>query len=286
MTSFQDCLHSDQPLTIVGVMNAYCALMAQAAGFSALYLSGAGVANFSYGLPDLGMTSLDDVSIDAGRIVKATRCPLLVDIDTGWEEDQGMTTTIQRMIDIGVAAVHFEDQIAQKRCGHRPNKRLVSSEAMCRRVDEAVAARGQNELYLIARTDAIASEGLAAAIARARSYVDAGADAIFMEAVTDLNDFEQICQSVPVPVLANMTEFGKTPLCTTDQLAALGVSMALYPLTAARAMNHAALTAYDTLRREHTQQSLLQCMQDRDTLYQHLNYHQHELEQDKTINNK
>lgn len=279
---FREALATQQPLQIVGTINAYCALMAERAGFKAIYLSGAGVANMSYGIPDLGFTSLEDVLIDVRRITKISNLPLLVDIDTGWEEEAGVKATVQAMIDAGVAAVHIEDQVSAKRCGHRPNKTLVSCEAMVERVKSAVSGRTDSDFYIIARTDSVANEGVEAAIERANAYIEAGADAIFAEALTDIKQYREFCEKIKAPVLANLTEFGKTPLYTLDELRQVGVDMALYPLSAVRAMNQAAMTVYECLHEQGTQQSVLESMQDRETLYDILNYYRYEQEQDKS----
>jgi methylisocitrate lyase len=271
--TFRDALETEQPLQVVGVINAYCALLAEQAGFRALYLSGAGVANASFGLPDLGMTSLDNVLEDARRITAATKMPLLVDCDTGWGSPLTIAHTVREMIRAGVAAIHLEDQIDAKRCGHRPGKQLVSTDQMVQRLHAAVDAKTNVEFVIMARTDAAAGEGLDAAIERANRYVEAGADMIFAEALTTADDFHKFAASVPVPVLANMTEFGKTPLLTVEELRQAGIRLVLYPLTAFRAMNAAALRVYETLRTAGTQQSLLDQMQTRDELYRVLDYH-------------
>ncbi len=276
---FRQVLESEQPLQIIGTINAYCATMAKRAGFKAIYLSGAGVANASYGMPDLGMTTLADVLIDVKRITDNCDLPLLVDIDTGWDD---MANTVRAMCNAGVAAVHFEDQVAQKRCGHRPNKSLVTCDEMVTRVRQAVAGRADEECFLIARTDAIANEGLAAAISRAQAYVAAGADGIFAEAITVEEDYATFCREVSVPVLANMTEFGCSPLLTVAELERLGVAMALYPLSAFRAMNQAAWDVFCTIRKQGTQQSLLDKMQDRATLYDFLDYEAQEAQIDRS----
>jgi methylisocitrate lyase len=279
---FRQALAAQQPLQIVGTINAYCAMMAERAGFSAIYLSGAGVANMSYGLPDLGFTSLKDVLIDVRRITQATDLPLLVDIDTGWEDAQGVAHTITEMIKAGVAAVHMEDQVSAKRCGHRPNKTLVSCDVMVKRITDAVSAKSDPDFYIIARTDALANEGIASAIVRAKAYVAAGADAIFAEAVTELDQYRQFVDALNVPILANITEFGKTPLFTLDELRDVGVAMALYPLSAVRAMNQAAMNVYETLENSGTQKNIINTMQDRETLYDILQYYQYEKKSDKT----
>lgn len=277
---FRQSLASEQPLQIVGTINAYSALMAQRAGFSAIYLSGAGVANMSYGLPDLGFTHLDDVLTDAKRITSISPLPLLVDIDTAWEDDEGIAHTIRSMISAGVAAVHLEDQVSMKRCGHRPNKQLVSLDHMVDRVRQAVSAKTDPDFFIIARTDALANEGLTSAIERAQAYVEAGADAIFAEAVTELDEYQTFSKALGVPILANITEFGKTPLFTLDALKSVGVSMVLYPLSAVRAMNQAALLVYRNIHDQGTQQASVDAMQDRETLYDILDYYRYEREVD------
>ena len=275
---FRQALAMESPLQIMGTINAYCALMAQRAGYRALYLSGAGCANASHGLPDLGVTTLEDVLVDARRITRVSELPLLVDIDTGWED---VTVTVAAMGDAGVAAVHLEDQVSAKRCGHRPNKQCVSITAMQERIEAGVKGKRDAEFVLLARTDAAAREGADAAIKRAQAYVEAGADAIFAEALTDLSEYAQFCQALSVPVLANITEFGQTPLYTLDELRAHGVAMALYPLTAFRAMNGVAETVYQTVREQGTQQSLVERMQTREQLYDYLDYYRAERELDQ-----
>lgn len=270
---FRATLDTERPLQIMGVINAYCARLAERSGFRALYLSGAGVANASFGLPDLGMTNLADVVEDARRITSTTALPLLVDCDTGWGSPLTIARTVREMSRAGVAAIHLEDQIDAKRCGHRPGKQLVTADVMVGRLKAAVDARIESELVIIARTDAAAGEGVEAAIERAAKYVEAGADAIFAEALTEPEHFRQFTQAIKVPVLANMTEFGKTPLMTVAELRDLGVRMVLYPLTAFRAMNAAAVKVYETVRTAGTQQSLVASMQTRVDLYDVLNYH-------------
>ncbi|MCH9770625.1 MAG: methylisocitrate lyase [Gammaproteobacteria bacterium] len=273
---FRQALAAETPLQIVGTINPYCAIMAKSAGFKAIYLSGGACANMSYGLPDLGLTTLENVLADVERIVSACDLPLLVDIDTGFGDAVDIERTIRSMIKAGVAAVHMEDQVEKKRCGHRPGKTLVSTEEMVARVMAAVSAKTESDFYIIARTDAVASEGLAAAIARAQAYVAAGVDAIFAEAVTTLEDYRQFCHELSVPVLANITEFGKTPLFTVDELRQVGIKMVLYPFTAVRAMNQAAWSVYTTLRQTGTQKDLIATMQDRETLYKFLDYYNQE----------
>lgn len=269
---FRNALKEEKPLQIVGTINAYAALMAEKAGFRALYLSGAGVANASYGLPDLAITNLTDVLIDVNRITSATNLPLLVDADTGWGNVLGIARTTREMIKAGAAGIHIEDQIAAKRCGHLPGKELVSKEEMCARIKAAADAKTDPDFVLMARTDAFASEGLKAAIERARSYVKAGADMIFAEALTELDQYQEFAKQVKVPILANITEFGQTPLFSVDELAKVGVDMVLYPLSAFRAMNAAAWRVYRGIRKEGSQKNLLESMQTRIELYQFLGY--------------
>lgn len=262
-------LKAERPLQIVGVINAYAAILAKDVGFKAVYLSGAGVANASYGVPDIGITKLEDVLIDVRRITRASKLPLLVDGDTGWENPG---KTVREMIKAGAAAIHLEDQVESKLCGHLAGKQLVSSKEMVRRIKAAVNGRTDPAFVIMARTDAVAIEGLDAGIERARKYCEAGADMIFAEAVTDLEQYKDFVSAVKVPVLANITEFGKTPLLTVEQLASAGVSMALYPLSAFRAMNAAALKVYRALRSEGTQKNVLGEMQTRAELYEFLRY--------------
>lgn len=278
---FRAALDIEQPLQIVGTINAYSAMLAERTGFRAIYLSGAGVANASFGLPDLGLTTLNDVLEDVRRITNATDLPLLVDIDTGWGGALMLSRTIRQMIRAGAAAVHLEDQVQAKRCGHRPNKALVSPDEMADRIKAAVDARTDPAFVIIARTDAAASEGIDAAVARAQLYVEMGADIIFAEALTELEQYRQFANAVDAPILANITEFGMTPLYTTEQLAGAGVRLVLYPLSAFRAMSAAALNVYRTLRRSGTQQSVLSSMQTRKELYEILDYYayEHKLDQ-------
>lgn len=273
---FRIAVNKEKPLQIVGAINAYCAIMATRAGFKALYLSGAGVANASYGLPDLGMTNLDNVLEDARRITSVTDLPLLVDIDTGWGSVFNIARTVREMIRAQVGAVHIEDQIVSKRCGHRPNKQIVSVREMCDRIKAAVDAKTDPDFVIMARTDALQVEGMNAAIDRAAQYVEAGADMIFPEAMVELEQYRQFVREVKVPVLANITEFGKTPLFTTEELRSVGVSMALYPLSAFRAMNAAANKLYSTLRKDGTQKNMLANMQTREELYDFLDYYAYE----------
>jgi methylisocitrate lyase len=269
-------LDAERPLQVVGVVNAYCALLAERAGFRALYLSGAGVANASFGLPDLGVTNLNDVCEDARRVCGATDLPLLVDADTGFGTALGIARTVRELERAGAAGLHLEDQVAAKRCGHRPNKALVPVEEMVDRVKAAVDARRDDKFVIMARTDAAAGEGLAAAIERATKYVAAGAGMIFAEALGALADYRQFTAAVNAPVLANITEFGNTPLLTTTELADAGVRLALYPLSAFRAMSRAAEHTYAAIRRDGTQQSVVDAMQTRDELYDVLGYQAHE----------
>ena len=272
----RQALVEESPLQVVGTINAYSAMMAEKVGYRAIYLSGAGVANGSFGLPDLGMTSLNDVLEDVKRISGACNLPLLVDIDTGWGGAFNIARTIKDMTRSGAAGAHIEDQVAQKRCGHRPNKEIVSCEEMEDRIKAAVDAKLDQDFLLMARTDALAVSGLQEVIDRAGRFQEAGADAIFAEAMTELSMYEKVVQSVDVPVLANITEFGSTPLYTLEELGSAGVAMALYPLSAFRAMNQAALNVYSTLRSQGTQASLIDKMQSRNDLYEFLGYHEYE----------
>ena len=273
---FRAALEAENPLQIAGTINAYSALLAERAGFRAIYLSGAGVANASFGLPDLAMTTLNDVCDDVRRVAGATELPLLVDADTGWGSAFMIGRTISQLIAAGAGACHLEDQVAVKRCGHRPGKALVDCAEMCDRIKAATDGRSDEQFVIMARTDAHAVEGQAAALARAAAYVEAGADMIFAEALTTLDEYRQFTAAVPVPVLANLTEFGKTTLFTTDELRDVGVRMALYPLSAFRAMSAAALEVYETLRNEGTQASVLERMQTRAQLYDVLDYPSYE----------
>jgi methylisocitrate lyase len=283
---FRQAVASETPLQIVGAINAYAAMMAESVGYKALYLSGGGVANASYGMPDLGITTLNDVLEDVRRITYVTRLPLLVDADTGFGAAFQIARTIREMIRAGAAGVHIEDQVASKRCGHRPNKAIVSREEMVDRIKAAVDAKTDDAFVIMARTDALAAEGLDAAIERACAYVEAGADMIFPEAVTDLEHYRKFAEAVRVPILANITEFGKTPLFTTEELGAAGVAMALYPLSAFRAMNAAALRVYHTIRAEGTQKNVLPMMQTRAELYEFLDYERYEKKLDELFANR
>ena len=280
---FRQALVENNPLVIPGAINAYSAILAEQSGHKALYLSGGGVAAASYGIPDLGITTMEDVLIDVRRISNASSLPLLVDIDTGWGGAFNISRTIKEMIDAGAGAVHMEDQISQKRCGHRPNKSLVSSEEMQDRIKAAVDGRHDESFFLMARTDAIASEGINAAIDRAAAYVEQGADGIFLEAATSLEEYKIFKEHIKTPLLANITEFGKTPLFTKDQLGDVGVDMVLFPLTAFRAMSKAAEKIYISLAKDGTQDGLLDIMQTREELYDRLNYHSFEEKLDELI---
>lgn len=278
---FRAALQEEKPLQVVGTINAYTALLAERSGFRALYLSGAGVANASYGLPDLGMTSLDNVLEDVARITSATHLPLLVDADTGWGGAFNIARTIQQMIKMGAAGVHIEDQVQAKRCGHRPGKAIVSKEEMADRIKAAVDARTDETFIIMARTDAVAVEGMPAAIERAQLCIEAGADMIFAEALPNLIDYQQFTEALSTPVLANITEFGQTPLFTVDELKSVGIELVLYPLSAFRAMNAAALNVYQTIRKEGTQKNAINSMQTRAELYDFLNYYRYETKLDE-----
>jgi len=273
-------IEAERPLQVVGAINAYCAMLAERAGFRALYLSGAGVANASFGLPDLGVTTLNDVCEDIRRITQATDLPLLVDADTGWGGAFMIARTIKEMTRAGAAGCHLEDQVQAKRCGHRPGKELVSSPEMCDRIKAAVDARTDAQFVIMARTDAHASEGQPAAIERALAYVAAGADMIFAEALTALDEYRAFTSAVKVPVLANITEFGKTPLFTVEELRAVNVRLVLYPLSVFRAMSKAASHVYETVRRQGSQKSVTDSMQTRAELYDVLDYHKYETKLD------
>ena len=273
---FRAALKIEKPLQIIGAINAYHAMLATQSGFQAIYLSGGGVAAASLGLPDLGISTLEDVLIDVRRITDAVDTPLLVDIDTGWGGAFNIARSVKAVAKAGAAAVHIEDQVSAKRCGHRPNKAIVSLSEMGDRVKAAVDARIDPDFVIMARTDALAVEGLQSAIDRACACVEAGADMIFPEAVTELSMYKQFVDAVKVPVLANITEFGSTPLFTVAELATADVSMVLYPLSAFRAMNKAALTVYETMRKDGTQKNVIDLMQTRMELYDHLGYHEFE----------
>lgn len=273
---FRQALANNKPLQVVGTINAYSAMMAERIGHQAIYLSGGGVANASYGLPDLGMTSLENVLEDVRRITSASSLPLLVDIDTGWGGAFNIARTIQQMEKAGAAAVHLEDQVAQKRCGHRPNKEIVSTEEMVDRIKAAVDARTDKDFFIMARTDAFAQEGLEKAIERAKAYVAAGADGIFAEAVKTEEHYRAFAEALDVPILANITEFGQTELWNKEQLGQWGAAMVLYPLSAFRAMNKAAETVYQSILAEGDQRKVVDIMQTRMELYDYLNYHSFE----------
>lgn len=273
---FRDALEAESPLQIAGAINAYAAMLAERAGFKAIYLSGAGVANSSYGLPDLAMTTLNDVCEDIRRIASATDIPLLVDADTGWGGAFMIGRTIREMTWAGAAGCHLEDQVAEKRCGHRPGKALVPTDEMCNRLKAAVDGRIDDKFVIMARTDAYAVEGQQAAIDRAGAYVEAGADMIFAEALTTIEEYRQFTDVIKVPVLANLTEFGKTPLFTTAELAEADIAMTLYPLSAFRAMSAAALEVYETIRKEGSQKAVVDSMQTRAELYDVLGYQAYE----------
>ena len=274
---FRHALREESPLQIVGTILAYHALLAKRSGYRAIYLSGGGVAAGSLGMPDLGISNLDDVLIDVRRISDVCDLPLLVDVDTGFGASAfNVARTVRSLVKAGAAAMHIEDQVGAKRCGHRPGKELVAPGEMCDRIRAAVDARSDPAFCIMARTDALASEGIERALERAVRYVEAGADMVFPEAMTDLAMYRRFVEAVNVPVLANITEFGKTPLFSVDELRSAGVAMALYPLSAFRAMNKAALNVYTTLRRDGTQKAVLDAMQTRDELYDYLDYHAYE----------
>ena len=283
---FWQALEAEKPLQVVGTINAYTALLAEKAGFRAIYLSGAGVANASFGLPDLAMTTLGDVCEDIRRISYATELPLLVDADTGWGGAFMIGRTVREMIRAGASACHIEDQVGVKRCGHRPGKALVETSEMTDRIKAAVDGRTDDKFAIMARTDAHAVEGQQAALDRAAAYVAAGADMIFAEALTTLDEYRQFAAAISVPVLANLTEFGKTPMFTVAELMDAGISMALYPLSAYRAMSRAAENVYATLRKDGTQQAVLDNMQTRDELYEVLGYHEYEDKLDQLFTDK
>lgn len=278
---FKDALVQEKPLQVIGAINAYHALLATQTGFKALYLSGGGVAAGSLGIPDLGISTLEDVLIDIRRITDVTDTPLLVDIDTGFGGALNISRTIKSTIKAGAAAIHIEDQVQAKRCGHRPNKAIVSQQEMVDRIKAAVDAKTDPDFVIMARTDALAVEGLSSAIDRACACVEAGADMIFPEAMTELSMYQEFSNAVKVPILANITEFGSTPLFTREELAGADVSLILYPLSAFRAMNKAALTVYESIRQDGTQQNVIEQMQTRNELYEFLNYHAYEKKLDE-----
>jgi methylisocitrate lyase len=279
---FRAAVDAERPLQVPGAICAYHAILAERSGFKAIYLSGGGVAAGSLGLPDLGISNLDDVLTDVRRITDVSSLPLLVDVDTGFGASAfNIARTVKSLIKFGAAAMHIEDQVGAKRCGHRPGKELVSQQEMVDRIKAAADARTDANFVIMARTDALAVEGLDAAIDRARACVDAGADMIFPEAITELAMYRKFADAVGVPILANLTEFGKTPLFTVDEIASAGVAIALYPLSAFRAMNQAALRVYQALRRDGTQKSVVDTMQTRDDLYEFLGYHGYEQKLDQ-----
>lgn len=280
----RDALNQESPLQIPGVINAYCALLAERAGFHAIYLSGAGVANASHGMPDLAVTSMNDVAQEIEKITAITELPLLVDADTGWGNSLNIARTVRTFTRAGAAGLHIEDQQTSKRCGHRPNKALVSTSEMVDRIKSCIDARIDDSFVIMARSDAIASEGIESSIERCQKYVEAGADMIFAEAIEDAGQYRTFTDAVDAPVLANMTEFGKSPLLTVDQLRDCGVAMALYPLTAFRAMNAAAETVFQEIRSAGTQANLLDQMQTREQLYEVLDYHRYEQQLDQMQN--
>jgi len=278
---FRAAVRDEKPLQVAGAINAYTARLAEATGFKALYLSGGGVAANSLGIPDLGISTMDDVLVDVRRITDASALPLLVDIDTGWGGAFNIARVIRSMVKAGAAAVHIEDQVGMKRCGHRPGKELVPTVEMADRIKAAVDARTDEKFVLMARTDALANEGLSSAIERAQAYVEAGADMIFAEAVTELAQYTEFRKAVDVPILANITEFGQTPLFTRDELGSAGVDIVLYCCGAYRAMNAAALKVYEAIREEGTQNSVVPLMQSRADLYKYLDYHAYEQKLDE-----
>ena len=283
---FRELLKQNSPLQIVGCINAYCAVMAEKVGHKSIYLSGAGVANASFGIPDLGITSLGDVVEDSKRITGVTNTPLLVDIDTGWGGAFNISRTIKELSRAGVAAIHIEDQVGQKRCGHRPNKEMVSTEEMADRIKACVDAREDQSFFIMARTDAFANEGMASSIDRSMKYIEAGADGIFAEAMTNIDYYKEFKEKVKVPILANMTEFGKTPLTDLDQLKSVGVDMVLYPLSAFRAMSKAALNIYQALISDGHQKNVIDKMQTRNELYDFLDYNSYEEKLDQLFRAK
>lgn len=279
--SFRSAINEEKPLQVVGAINAYSARLAERAGFRALYVSGGGVAASSLGVPDLGISTMDDVLTDVRRITDITDLPVLVDIDTGWGSAFNISRTIKAMIKSGAAAVHIEDQVQAKRCGHRPGKAIVSKDEMVDRIKTAVDAKTDPDFVIMARTDALAVEGLESAIDRACACVEAGADMIFPEAITDLSMYSKFAGAVNVPILANITEFGSTPLYTVDELGKADVSIVLYPLSAFRAMSKASLSVFEAIRKEGTQKGMLDLMQTREELYDCLDYHSFEQKLDK-----
>ena len=286
-SAFRKAVSEEKPLQVIGTICAYHALIAKRSGYRAIYLSGGGVAAGSLGMPDLGISNLDDVLTDVRRITDVCDLPLLVDVDTGFGSSAfNVSRTTRSLIKAGAGAMHMEDQVGAKRCGHRPNKELVSSDEMCDRIKAAVDGRTDPSFVIMARSDAIANEGFDAALARMKKYVEAGADMIFPEAATDLVSYKKITAEIKVPVLANITEFGKTPLFTVDELRSAGVAIVLYPLSAFRAMNQAAVNVYKSIRKDGTQKNVLGSMQTRDELYDYLNYHSYEKKLDELFTRK
>ena len=275
-TSFFEVLKNEKPLSVAGTINPYSALLAKKTGIKALYISGAGVANASFGLPDLALTSLDNVLEDLRRIRGISNLPILVDCDTGWGSALNISKTTKEMISAGASGIHIEDQVSEKRCGHRPNKEIVSTEEMCDRMKAARDAISDDEFMLMARTDAFANEGMNGTIERAQRYVEAGANALFPEAITSLEDYKTLSDTVSVPILANITEFGMTPLFKKDELKKAGISIILHPLSAFRAMSKAALEVYSTISKDGNLEKILEKMQSRDELYEILDYHTYE----------
>ncbi|MFK7769976.1 MAG: methylisocitrate lyase [Mariniblastus sp.] len=280
---FRKAMAEEKPLQIPGTINAFCALLAERSGYRSIYLSGAGVANASFGMPDLGMTSMSDVVADIERITAVSNLPLLVDADTGWGHSLCIARTVKAFIKAGAGAMHIEDQQAAKRCGHRPNKSIVETGEMVDRIHACVDARTDESFVIMARTDALASEGLDSSIERCQKYIDAGADVIFAEAITDPDEYRKFTSSLSVPVLANMTEFGMSPLMTVDELKNVGVELVLYPLSAFRAMSAIADTVYQSIRKDGTQSGAVDTMQSRDELYSVLNYHSYEQQIDQIL---
>jgi methylisocitrate lyase len=285
--AFRKAVAEEKPLQVIGAICAYHALMAKRTGYKALYLSGGGVAAGSLGMPDLGISNLDDVLTDVRRITDVCDLPLLVDVDTGFGSSAfNVSRTTRSLIKAGAGAMHMEDQVGAKRCGHRPNKEIVPTAEMCDRIKAAVDGRTDPAFVIMARTDSLANEGLDSAISRSMQYVEAGADMIFPEAITELSMYRKFADAVKVPVLANITEFGKTPYFTVDELRSANVAMALYPLTAFRAMNKAALKVYETVRKTGSQKAVIADMQTRDELYDYLNYHAYEEKLDELFTRK
>ena len=282
---FKKAIKDNNPLQVVGTINAYTSILAEKSGHKAIYLSGGGVAASSLGVPDLGITTLQDVLIDVERITNSSELPLLVDVDTGWGGAFNISRMVKSMISVGAAAIHIEDQVAQKRCGHRPNKELVTLEEMVDRIKAAVDAKTDLNFQIMARTDSIASEGLDLALERAIAYQEAGADAIFAEAVTDISQYKSFREVLKVPILANITEFGKTPLFNKQELEKVGIDIILYPLSAFRAMSKVAQEVYKEIYQKGTQKDILDKMQTRDELYELLDYHSYEEKLDNLFNN-